>query len=305
MKEESRMNIPKVVHLFPRFFRRHKLVKLLLLLSPESRAQLITFNGSSRLFIDMADPVARSYFFAGGYDPEFFSVAKPFLSKGGVFFDVGTNFGFCSFGLMGCLSRNDVEYHLFEANVDICRLLLQSATLYPDKNIRVNHCCVTDTHGVSRLNLVSSNFGGSFISERGTQEVSNLILDDYICDHSIGKIKLLKIDIEGWEVHALRGAMNSLASGIVDAVYIEASTENLSRAGFSVEDCFGLLRDAGFHLFFFRSNDFKSGIADRRGVLNLNINGYPVKVARLSGLAGEYHTDILAVHKSSGFLDSL
>jgi FkbM family methyltransferase len=305
MKEESQMNIPKVVHLLPRFFRRHKLVKLLLLLSPESRAQLITYNGSSRLFIDMADPVARSYFFAGGYDPEFFSVAKPFLSKGGVFFDVGANFGFCSFGLMGCLSRNDVEYHLFEANTDICRLLLRSVALHPDKNIQVNNCCVTDNLGVSRLNLVYSNFGGSFISERGTQEVNNLILDDYIHTRFIDKINLLKIDVEGWEVHALRGAMNSLTSGIVDAVYIEASTENLSRAGFSVEDCFSLLKDAGFHLFFFRSNDFKSVIADKRRILNLNINGYPVKVARLSGPAAEYHTDILALHKSSHFLDSL
>ena len=83
------MNITPIIYSLPNFFRRHKVIKLILFLSPKSRTQLITFNGNSKLFIDVSDPFARSYFFVESYDPEFFSIAKPFLAKGGICFDVG------------------------------------------------------------------------------------------------------------------------------------------------------------------------------------------------------------------------
>jgi FkbM family methyltransferase len=277
-------------------------VRFLLFLSPESRIQLVTFNGSARLFADIRDPFARNYFLIGGFDLEFFSIAKPFLLDGGVFFDVGANFGFCSFGLIECLGRRDVEYHLFEANKGICDLLFLSAKLYPGQTIWINYCCVADCPGVSKLNISPDNFGASFISEKGTQEVENLILDDYIYDRSIKKINLLKVDVEGWEARVLRGAMNGLTSGIVDAAYIEVSTENLSRAGFSVEECFTLLREAGFYLFYVREKDFESGIADKRKAFNLYIHGCPITVAELDGFPTDHITDILAIHRSSNLL---
>jgi methyltransferase, FkbM family len=255
------------------------------------------------LFADVSDPFARNYFLIKGFDPEFFSIAKPFLSNGGVFFDVGANFGFCTFGLINCLARNGIEYHLFEANVDICKLLSRSADLHRGQAIYVNHCCVTDSPGVSKLNIIYDNFGSSFISQQGTQEVKNLILDSYICEHPIKRINLLKIDVEGWEVRALRGATNSLKTGMVDAIYTEVSAENLSRAGYSVEDYFTLLKGAGFHLFYVKAADFRSGIADKAKAFKLGVNGDPlVVVARLEKFPRGHLTDILAVHESSEFL---
>ena len=296
------MNIAKIISFLPSFLRRHKIVKMILFLSPQSRTQLIIFDDNSKLFVDVSDPVARSYLFVGGYDPEFFSIAKPFLSKGGVFFDVGANFGFCSFGLIGCLGRNDIEFHLFEANAEICRLLFQSATLYPDFTVSINHCCVTDTPGISSLCVNRNNFGSSFIAEKGTQDVENLILDNYICEQSVRKINFLKIDIEGWEPRALKGTKNSLVTGVIDTIYIEISTLNLLRAGCMVEDCFTLLKDAGFVLFYVKDADFESGLADQGKAFALNINGYPLRVATLDSFPVEHQTDILAIHKSSEFL---
>ncbi len=299
------MNISKIIHVLPHPLRRHKIVKMLLSLSPGSRIQLVTFNGSARLFADISDSFTRTYLFAEGFEPEFFSIAKLFLSKGGVFFDVGANVGFCSFGLMGCLDQRDVEYHLFEANVNIYQLLLQSAKLYPDRNIRISHCCVTDRSGASKLLVNPDNLGSSFISDRGTQDVENLVLDNYIRDHSIERISLLKIDIEGCEPLALKGAMKSLSAGIVDAIYMEVSTPNLSRAGFCPEDCFALLGNMGFYMFYVKPIDFELGIADRNKAFALNINGYPLVVAKLDNFPDNHQTDILAIHKSSGFLKPL
>ncbi|MGQ0792564.1 MAG: FkbM family methyltransferase [Deltaproteobacteria bacterium] len=298
------MNISEIIRALPRFMRRHKLIQAMLRVCPSSRIQEIRFNGSASLYADLRDPFARSYLIAEGFDPEFFAIAAPFLSNGGVFFDVGANFGFCTFGLIDLLGGGaGVNYHLFEANGDICSLLARSAALHAMGDIWINRCCVTDVAGVSRFQLVADNFGASHIlSDGGGEEVENLILDEYVARHSIRRINLLKIDIEGWEARAFRGGINTLASGAVDAVYFEASSENLGRAGFSLSDCFSILEDAGFCLYYVRSADFHSGVADERKSLTLGVNGHRLTVARVGAIPTRLHTDILAVHKSCAYI---
>lgn len=297
------MDISKVVDNLPHLFKRQKIVKLLLFFSPKSHIQLVRFNGSARLFADIYDPGARVYFLTKSFEPEFFLIAKSFLSRGGVFFDIGANFGFCSFGMIACLPQTVIEYHLFEADSYVCELLRKSKMLYPDIDIFINNYCVTDKNGVSRLYITKPSFSRSFISDEGTQEVRNILLDEYIKKMSIKKVNFLKIDIEGWEPMALKGGYNSLASGIIEAIYIEISSTNLARSGFSVMDCIAPLRQKGFRIFYVKSADFESGIAQKNKTFIIYVNGYPLKVAELNAFPEyNYQTDVLAIHESSDFL---
>ncbi|XWK91355.1 MAG: FkbM family methyltransferase [Phormidium sp.] len=298
------MNIYKVIAKLPPVMRRHKLVKLLLFISPNSRIQLIQFNKSAKLFADITDPNPRNYLITQTFEPDFFLIAKPFLAKGGVFFDVGANFGFCSFGLMGCLSDVDIEYHLFEANKNIYELLLMSKELQFTRNMYINHCCVTDKDGVSKLNIVKENLGQSFISKGEGQEVNNITLDKYIDNKSVKKINFMKIDIEGWEPFALKGTVNSLTSGRVDTLYIEISSINLARNGFVPKDCFKLLQDAGFDLFYCKPSDFESKIVNPDKIFNLNINGHSLRLAYMDKFPEHHQSDILAIHKQAEFFQN-
>jgi FkbM family methyltransferase len=292
-------SIFNIVSNLPTFLRRHKLIQLLLLIFPKSKIQIISFNGKARLFADLSDPNPRNYFLTKTFEPEFFHIAQFFLSSpGSIFFDVGANFGFCSFGLLDSVPA-DIEYHLFEANTDIFNLLNRSTSLYPESKVLLNHCCVSDQEGYSKLKIGKSNLGASFIAEDGEYTIENLILDRYICEKSILRIDFMKVDIEGWELAALRGATESLSKGIIKAIYIEISGSNLARNGLEPKDIFDFLLSQDFSLYYCKASDFESGIAKHENQFYISNLVDQLTVAKLDQFPPDHQTDILAIHNSS------
>lgn len=291
------MNLNLIVHKLPRLIRRHKLVQLLTFFRP---IQVLSFNNGATVYTDFRDAAARQVLIKKVFEPDFFAIAKPFLCKGGTFFDVGANLGFCTFGIMPQLSSAiDVNYHLFEANHQLCELLFRSqADLHPNQKLTVNSGCVSDQLGDSFLQVTAQETGRSHITtnnvkKRESFKVQNIVLDDYIEQKKIQSIQFLKIDIEGWEPYALAGMSKSLESGLIEAVYIEISTDNLTRAGFSAGDCLAPLKKAGFDLYWCKPQDLT-----HRSRL-FQVNGQPLPLAKLESFPEPYQTDILAVHSQS------
>lgn len=71
-------------------------------------------------------------------------------------------------------------------------------------------------------------------------------LDDFCCDHKIGIIDLLKIDVEGHELQCLMGSSNLLREGKIRAIQLEFNEMNIiSRSTF--KDFWDLL--TGFKLY--------------------------------------------------------
>ena len=297
------MNIAKLINGLPTVLRRHKLVQLLLLFFPQSRLQVINFNSGAQLIADVSNPLPRQCLLTKSFEPEFFAITQPFLTKGGIFFDVGANFGFCSFGLIDCLDKKQIEYHLFEANPNICYCLQQSAQLHPQEKIKINNCCVTNTEGSSKLKIHHQQLASSYIADVGDYQVSNLVLDQYISENGIEKIKLLKMDIEGWEPFALQGLSNSLKRGLIEVIYLEVSWDNLARNNFNPEDCFQILRATGFQLFYCKPDDFAHNIADSNKKFKLPVNNHSVTLAPLENFPSQHQTDILAIHHQANLLN--
>jgi len=298
------MNIAKIIKTLPPALRRHSGIQLLLKLYPESHIQLLQFNDSARVLVDLNDAYARHYLIKGKFEPEFFSITSPFLARGGIFFDVGANFGLCTFGLIAELQAVKASYHLFEANEEICKLLSRSALLHKNTEIHINWCAVSESPGTSSLQIVNGEIGQSFISPKGCQPVNNLTLDHYIETHAIKRVNLMKMDIEGYEPLALRGARKSLEQGVFEAIYVEVSTSNLARNNFRVSDCLDLLKNSGFELFYCKPADFQILSLGERSCI-IDINGSSLKVAPLIRLPDPYQTDILAVHRRSDYLVNL
>ena len=293
------MNIARLVSALPRPLRRHRLVRGLLRLSPGSAVQEVSFNDGARLVADIGDPCPRAYMLAGVFEPEFFEIVVPFLRRGGVFLDVGANVGFCSFGLVQALAGGPpVDFHLFEANARLCALLRRSAALHPRQSMTVVHGCVTSAPGISRLHLVHERLGSSYIASDGTETVPNVVLDDYLQGRRIGRVALMKMDIEGLEPLALAGARRSLASGRIEAVYLELSALNLRRQGFSPETTLSVLRETGFEVFFVRRVDLDRGDAPGSGV-GLEVGGVTIRAARVDAFPPDHQTDVLAVHRET------
>ncbi len=245
----------------------------------------------------MRDANARQYLITESFEPEFFSIAEPFLCQGGTFFDVGANFGLCSFGLMASLKEKRVDYHLFEANQHLCELLARSASLHQNNSVHINCCCVSDCPGVSTLNIIDGQLGQSFISQNGVERVVNLTIDDYIKSRNIKSVNLIKMDIEGHEPLALKGAASSLRNGLIDAIYLEVSTVNLARGNYYPKDCFDLLQNFGFKLYYCKPVDFQTKDLILAPYI-VQINDQNLPVADLEAFPSSYQTDILAVRSN-------
>jgi len=246
------------------------------------------------------DKNARNIFLKQSFEPEFIAVAKPFLARGGIMFDIGANFGFCSFGLLGALPQTDLELHLFEACPALCELLRQSAALHPRRRMVVNCGCVTDHAGTSHFESQEENRGDGHVTAGGLAEVKNLVLDDYLRAHHIPKVAFTKIDVEGHEVCVLRGARDALTEGRLEAIYFEVANDTWSRQGFTFQDGFALLRHRGYQLFFCKSQD----LAGHPKGYVLKINGFDLPVAEVGStpFPDNYRSDLLAIHSSAACL---
>ena len=134
----------------------------------------------------------------------------------------------------------------------------------------------------------------AYVGEEGDVAVNNLCLDDYIAKNKIERIPLAKIDIEGFELHAMRGMRDSMEKGLVEAVILEIAPPWLNRQGHRPADIFEFLADTGYRCFFFRSDDSnRSSESARVEVHGTVLHVYPVEHALIEG-----QTDIIAFHES-------
>lgn len=296
------INLEHFFNSIPPFFRRRKFAKLLLAISPASKIQSVKFNDGAQLYADISDRFPLTYFLTQSYDEEYLQTAASFLNHGGHYFDIGANFGFCTFGLLPLLKNKPVTYHLFEANPSVFQCLQRSAQLHPTESFQTNHCAVTDTVGESKLFFMKGHQSASFLSDHGSFTIKNLRLDDYIREKKIQRIEFLKIDIEGSEPNALKGGETSLRSGTIKTLYTEISGDTLKRFGKTTGEYLSQIRDLGFELFYIKENDFKTGAADISNAQILKIGNATLKLAPVKNYPANYDTDVLAVHKSAGLL---
>ncbi len=71
-------------------------------------------------------------------------------------------------------------------------------------------------------------------------------LDAWIDRAGVGRVSLLKIDVEGHELEVFRGAAHLLGSELAPLVAFEVSPANLRDRGLRPGDVFGRLRGLGY-----------------------------------------------------------
>jgi FkbM family methyltransferase len=282
----------------PKYLLRHKIIDIFIRIGLQNKFTEICFNVNSKAFIDLTDPEPRNVFIKKTFEPEFFKTADAFLPEDGIFFDLGANVGFCSFGL---IPRNPKSnYHLFEANASLIRLLTQSIKLHADNNFHLNHCCLNNLNGKTRFKIQTNQTGQSHVSsdhEEGI-EIPNLVLDDYCDKQKLKCIDFAKIDIEGHELPALQGWKKSLASHLVKALYIEIIPENQQRYGRKTNAPLQYLESLGFTLFLYKESDFRTFGEHPQKVKLVNDS---LMLAKFSAkdYPSDFSTDVLALSSYS------
>ena len=279
----------------PRVLRRHKLMKAWMALTGENPVQLVSVRDGARAYADMSDGFMRLIPIEGGYDDDFFRVADMFMGAGGTFLDVGANFGLLSFGLAGRHGAS-IDCHLFEPNPRLVETIARSQQHYPDMRCTVNQVAVSDSPGEVRFSLNDQQSGVSHIStadEAGGVVVQAITLDGYLADKGLERVELLKIDVEGFELSALRGAEASLRSRLIEAVYFEYFEKYLIRAA-PPGELIDFLSAAGFVTCFCRAWDISTRAAPTH-TIKAGLPGHGLELLPVEGFVRPAMTDLLAI----------
>jgi FkbM family methyltransferase len=297
---KSNCLIPTAAQLFerlPRTLRRHRLMKAWMALTGEDPLQLVRIRDGFFGYADMNDGFLRLIVIDGNFEREFFALADSLLSSGGVFLDVGANFGLLSCGLAG-RHCGKVQFHLFEPNCTLVTWINRSIERYPAFDCKVNCAAVSDRDGFVSFLVNEGQTGASHISEAGGERIPSVTIDGYLDRENIPTVALMKMDIEGYELTAVRGAARSLQSRRIQAVYFEYFEKYLIRTAPPRELIFAF--DAlGYEVCFCREAD----LAAHGGKSHSIRDGLPGHGIALRPVAGSAQmppmTDLLAVPKEN------
>jgi FkbM family methyltransferase len=195
------------------------------------------------------DFVENRLCFFGEWEPSITAVFEAKVQPGDVVVDVGANIGFYSVlaaKLVGAAGR----VYALEPSASIRRRL--------DENLKLNHIANVTCYpyaawyesGRSVLKLMDGNRGGSGLgaTDNSTlcEEVEMRRLDDLIPREAWPAIRLMKVDVEGAEMAALRGAEQLLDAARDLTVICEITPDRLASLDATAAELFEFMAARGF-----------------------------------------------------------
>lgn len=173
----------------------------------------------------------------------------------GVVLDVGANVGIATFAAVAMGFRVVAFEPIMENLVRICDGVFLNRAW---EMVAVYQAAVSDKVGNVTIHKVIGRLDNSAISATGAKlafksneniavEVPTVPLDEIISDKE--QVTLIKIDVQGWEFHVLRGASKILSRKAGEAPYlIYEEDENLLKASnSSSEEIRKFLHSVGYH----------------------------------------------------------
>jgi FkbM family methyltransferase len=201
----------------------------------------------------------------GGEDPRFASNGERWLLREvlqaseanstapAVIIDAGANTGGYTRAVLQIARElgKAVEVHTFEPSPHCLTSLRQEFAA--TRNVHVVDTALGDEPGEAVLNAgrEGSSLASLVTRPRFAGAPADAVrvrvarLDDYLEDNAISRVDLLKLDVEGFELAALRGAGERLRPAVIDVIQFEYGGTTMD-AGTTLRDLFDLLSARGY-----------------------------------------------------------
>lgn len=187
-----------------------------------------------------------SVYLTGQRDPELQAFIASRLKPGQVFVDVGANIGVYSVfasRLVGPSGR----VLAIEANPGTHRYLADNMARNGLSNVATLNCAVGDADGHLQISTDRRNAGATHvaISDEKGATIRVRRLDDILREQGVECVNYLKIDVEGYELPVLRGAIDMIRGSPDIVVQTELIPAHAGRYGHSIRAIVELLTGAG------------------------------------------------------------
>jgi FkbM family methyltransferase len=240
--------------------------------------------------VDRGTLIGWSIHFFGSYEPEVRAEIRRRLRPGDTAVDVGANAGWHTL-LMACRVGAGGRVIAVEPNPSSRERLDHGIAINRLTNVRVDPRALADREGTRTFDappaghvwdgtgrLTETPVGSGFRIE-GSERTSVAVttLDALAAEHSLDRVALIKIDVEGWESAVLRGASTVLRRSH-PALIFEYDPAYVERSGATGADLVEWLRGFGYQLHVLRPR------------------GAPLRVASL----GRTMANVLALYGEDG-----
>jgi FkbM family methyltransferase len=226
-----------------RAWKRRIWVRVLRRVHPEIEVTL----GQQRLRIDLRDEIIGTLLYLGeDYESELQRLMRCLDLDGAVCLDIGANIGIHTL-LMSELVGPGGRVFAFEPQSRNFELLRENLQLNGASNVVARQVAAGDREGVCRLALHPTNYGDHRVTSAGdgAEEAPITTIDSALRDSLDGCVGLIKIDVQGYESHVIRGMQETLRRNPGAILIVEVFPEGLHAAGSSAAEMVSSLRECG------------------------------------------------------------
>jgi FkbM family methyltransferase len=186
--------------------------------------------------------------------------ANDFLKPGDTYVDIGANVGL--FTLIAA-SRVGASGRVvsFEPAAATFKGLLANVELNGFKQVSCNKLAVgaaqsemdmtVSLDGFDAWNSLTSSLSQPVEAKKIiTEKVSCVTWDSFAQEHDlVGKVTMMKIDVEGWEAHVLEGARQTLSRPDAPLLQVEFTDDACAAAGATCQQLYQALLDLGYKMY--------------------------------------------------------
>lgn len=217
-------------------------------------------------------PVGWNVLLFGSYEPELRAIFRAAVPEGGVAVDVGANVGWHSL-LMARLAGPSGRLVAVEPNPSVRAKLIDNLVANRLENVIVIPFAISAAEGWFRFHgppAADGSSGSGHLLSRdalptsASFDVETRRLDTVLAEAGVGRLDLMKIDVEGFEWPVLQGAENSIERFRPQVVF-EYNEEYASRGGATP----AIFED------FFRRHRYRLAVMGRSGARSLTAEAWP------------------------------
>ncbi len=158
-----------------------------------------------KLALNLGDWIQYWLFMDGAYERDLVGFLYPRV-KDKVLFDVGANVESYTLTLAGN-ARHVYSFEASSSNVTALREFIRQSAL---DNVELVHRAVSDVSGKTVSLFTSPDTGGNnsqfYDYGEGCETATTVTLDQFAAENMVERVDIIKLDIEGGELGALRGA---------------------------------------------------------------------------------------------------
>jgi FkbM family methyltransferase len=180
--------------------------------------------------LDLTNPTHRWIVFGKYEGSAFLDWARRFLPTNGTVVDSGANIGQMLIYLSQYVSKGKVL--AFEPGKEAADWLEECLAVHPELPVELLRLGLGEMDASLFLRKVGSkklHGAQNQVCERGGEEVKVSRLEDVLALRGIDAVDLWKLDVEGYEISALRGAERLLSEQRIKALYVELGFGNGER----------------------------------------------------------------------------